>query len=163
MEDGARISSLFLNINYTPLNQCCQAMKRTDAQICANCKKKVIIQPAGREIYRPDEYFVPFVCNYTGRRKPARLNPSLRIASLVSSKAPECLRNRRGQLKNVPDAHFFKQCPLKFLLECRNFTVAMTFWSLRTCSARYSRDGFRRPGFLLFVIMLKMTLVFADG
>ncbi len=75
--------------------------------------------------------------------------PLFRIAAPANGKIPEYLQSRRGQRGNVPDAHFFEQCPLKFLLERRNFTTFPLFCALTICTIRYSHRYALRNSFLL--------------
>ena len=76
----------------------------------------------------------------------------LRIAASANAKVTVYLHSRRGQLKNVPDAHFFGQCPLKFLLERRNFTAVPISCDLIICTTRYSRSSAMRSSSLLCMI-----------
>ena len=82
--------------------------------------------------------------------KPGRAS-LFRIAASANAKVSEYLQSRRRQLKNVPDAHFFGQCLLKFLLERRNFTAFPIFCDLTICTTRYSHR-YALPGFLCCVL-----------
>ncbi len=87
----------------------------------------------------------------SGHREELRRAPLFRIAASANAKVTEYLQSRRRQRGNVPDAHFFEQCLLKFLLERRNFAPFTIFCDQTICTTRDSHRYALRSSSLLCV------------
>ncbi len=93
----------------------------------------------------------------SGHREELRRAPLFRIAASANAKVTEYLQSRRRQRGNVPDAHFFEQCLLKFLLERRNFAPFTIFCAQTICTTRDSHRYALRSSSLLCIDLLNDT------